>query len=134
MATVGIFPFKENSHGRAGNRTRDLMISSQRPRGWSEKQYLMHILSGRCRFFFYQAYKAHAPYCHLLTDRLYFIFSHYLINGTIFREKSLMIKCVFRFCVQLLSEIFLILRRIQRNMIKNVYRSSCKVPVILVRF
>ena len=29
MATVGIFPFKENSHGRAGNGTRDLMISSQ---------------------------------------------------------------------------------------------------------
>ena len=30
MVTAGIFPFKENSHGRAGNRTRDLMISSQR--------------------------------------------------------------------------------------------------------
>jgi len=30
MVTVGIVPFKENSHGRAGNRTRDLMISSQR--------------------------------------------------------------------------------------------------------
>ena len=29
MVTAGIFPFKENSHGRAGNRTRDLMISSQ---------------------------------------------------------------------------------------------------------
>ena len=30
MVTVGIFPFKENSHGRAGNRTQDLTISSQR--------------------------------------------------------------------------------------------------------
>ena len=30
MVTAGIFPFRENSHGRAGNRTRDLMISSQR--------------------------------------------------------------------------------------------------------
>ena len=30
MVTAGIFPFKENSHGRAGNRTWDLMISSQR--------------------------------------------------------------------------------------------------------
>jgi hypothetical protein len=28
--TAGILPFRENSHGRAGNRTRDLMISSQR--------------------------------------------------------------------------------------------------------
>jgi len=30
MVTTGILPFRENSHGRAGNRTRDLMISSQR--------------------------------------------------------------------------------------------------------
>ena len=30
MVTAGIFPFKENSHGRARNGTRDLMISSQR--------------------------------------------------------------------------------------------------------
>jgi len=28
--TTGILPFRENSHGRAGNRNRDLMISSQR--------------------------------------------------------------------------------------------------------
>ena len=33
----GSSPYKENSHGRAWNRTRDLVISSQklRPRGWS---------------------------------------------------------------------------------------------------
>ena len=30
MVTAGIFPFRENCHGRARNRTRDLMISSQR--------------------------------------------------------------------------------------------------------
>ena len=30
MVTAGILPFRENSHGRAGNRIRDLMISSQR--------------------------------------------------------------------------------------------------------
>jgi len=30
MVTAGILPFRENSHGRAGNRARNLMISSQR--------------------------------------------------------------------------------------------------------
>jgi hypothetical protein len=30
MVTAGVLPFRENSHGRAGNRTRDLMISSQK--------------------------------------------------------------------------------------------------------
>ena len=29
MVSAGIFPFEENSHGRAGSRTRDFMISSQ---------------------------------------------------------------------------------------------------------
>ena len=29
MITAWILPFRENSHGRTGNRTRDLMISSQ---------------------------------------------------------------------------------------------------------
>ena len=30
MVTAGTLPFRENSHGRTGNRTQDLMISSQR--------------------------------------------------------------------------------------------------------
>ena len=58
--------------------------------------------------------------------------SHYLTNGAIFGEKSRNTKCVFWFSVQLLSETFLILRRTERDMIKNVYRSSCTVPVIVV--
>jgi len=40
----------------------------------------------------------------------------------------------FVFFLQLLSETFLILRRIERDMIKNVYLSSCKVPFIGVGF
>ena len=43
-------------------------------------------------------------------------------------------KFVFLFSVQLLSEIFLIIRRIQRDIVIKVRRSSCKVPAVLVRF
>ena len=38
---------------------------------------------------------------------------------------------MFWFSVQILSEIFLILRRIQRDIIKYVHRSSCKAHFIL---
>jgi hypothetical protein len=43
-------------------------------------------------------------------------------------------KIMFRFAIQILSQIFLILRRFEQDMTINVDKSSCKVPVILVRF
>ena len=48
-----------------------------------------------------------------------------------FLKKLLNIKCVFWFCLQLLSEKFLIVRRIQRDIIINLHKSSCKVPLLL---
>ena len=42
-------------------------------------------------------------------------------------------KCVW-FSIQIFSEAFIILRRNERDIIINVRRSSCKVPVTLVRF
>ena len=60
-------------------------------------------------------------------------FPHYLINGTIFGKKLLNTKRVFWFSVHLLSETCLILRRTEWDMIKNVYRSACNVPVIVGR-
>ena len=39
----------------------------------------------------------------------------------------------FRFSLQILSEIFLILRRIKRDIIIDVHRTSSKVSVILLR-
>jgi hypothetical protein len=82
----------------------------------------------------YLACNAHAPYCHLLPIRLYNIFPYYLVKNRIFFKKKRNAKCVLRSPLQLLSETFLVLRRTERDMIKNVYRSSCKVSVILDRF
>ena len=50
------------------------------------------------------------------------------------KKKIFYIKCVSRFYLQIMSGKFLILRRIQRVIVINVQTSSCKVPIILVRF
>jgi len=58
-------------------------------------QPLSHYESNKCYIFLvfvcslrYPAYNAYAPYCHLWPVRLYNIFSHYHINGTIFEKKK----------------------------------------------
>jgi hypothetical protein len=61
-------------------------------------------------------------------------FPHFLINGRIFEKNLLNVKCVFIFSLQLLSETFLILRIIQRDIVINIDRYSRKVPVILIKF
>jgi hypothetical protein len=71
-------------------------------------------------------------YCHLWPVWLHHIFPHYLINNdTIFRKK--VIKC--RMCVLIfsttISETFLNLSKIQRDIIINVETSSSKMPIIL---
>jgi hypothetical protein len=75
---------------------------------------------------------AHAPRF-LRHVPLYKNFPHYLINNTIFGKRLVNTKYVFWFYLQLLSETFLIIRRNERDTIKNVYLSSCKVPFILIR-
>jgi hypothetical protein len=59
---------------------------------------------------------------------------HYLINGKIFVKSHWTQKCVFWLSLQHLTETFLILRRTELNWIQNVYRYSCKVPFIVIRF
>jgi len=73
--------------------------------------------------------------CHIVICGLYNnFFPHYLTNGTILEKTLLNTKCVFWFSVQLLSETCFILRRNERDIIKNVYQSSCKVPDIFIGF
>jgi hypothetical protein len=68
--------------------------------------------------------------CHLSPVRFYHI-PRYLIDGTIFGKNAFNINCVL-FSLQIFPQAFLILTGIRRDVI-NVNRSSCKVPVVLVR-
>jgi len=83
----------------------------------------------------YPACKAHVLYytaiCGLSVSTTLF---HIISLMTRFSGKKKIVnkKSVFSPSLRLLSETFLILRRIQRDIIKNVYWSLCKVPVILV--
>jgi hypothetical protein len=72
--------------------------------------------------FSYPACNARALCCHLWPVRPYSIFPHFLIIGTFFKNTLLNIKCVFWFSLQFLSDIFLVLRRIELDMIINVLR------------
>ena len=67
-------------------------------------------------------------------QRFIFDFPHKLINCKAFGKKFIEHKmCVLIFST-ILPEIFLIIKIIHREIITNLRRSSCKVPIILVRF
>jgi hypothetical protein len=90
--------------------------------------------------FSYPPCKSHpfcaALYCHLWPAPLY-IFPHYLTNGTIFGKKKLLnTECMFWFSLQLSSETFLTLRRIQRDIIIHVHTVGIhvKCPLFLSDF
>jgi hypothetical protein len=71
-------------------------------------------------------------FCHMWPVPLYSIFPRCVVNGTILGRNLLNVKCVFLFSIQLLSNIFRILRRIQRD-ITNVKTSSCEVFFIICK-
>jgi hypothetical protein len=78
----------------------------------------------------------HAQHIHRVTRMLSSVafqavpyFSTLSNKSRIFGIKFLNVKCVFWISIQLLVEIFLVLIRIQRYIIINVSKSSCKMSV-----
>ena len=100
----------------------------------SSKCYILWVCICSLR---YPARNAHGSYCYLWRAQLYNIFSTLSHKRHDFRKKKLFsIKCVFWFPLQVLSETFLILRRNERDMIKNVYmgcieNTSCSDPILM---
>ena len=103
-------------------------------------QPLLPCKSSKCYLFWVGVRILRYPACNACTlylrpVRLYKIFPHYLINGTIFKDKHHWTqKRLVLILSTTLSETSLILRRNVRNMIINVYRASCKIQVILAIF
>jgi len=73
----------------------------------------------------------HIVICGVTTLHNFFTLSH---KGIIFGEKKVIEYKRFVFSLQLLSKIFLHLRRTEQDMITSVHSPSRQVPVILVRF
>ena len=87
----------------------------------------------RAGSFTYPACNAYVPCCHCGLSGVIEI-STLPHKRHDFREKFLNIKFVFLLYVQILSETFLILRRIKRDIIIKVLAFPSEVPIILVRF
>jgi hypothetical protein len=108
---------------------------------WCGKQQILHIL---CVWacvcvcvcgLSYPARKAHAP-CYIILCELSvcIIFFHSISWTARSSKKKYWTWSVFWFFLQILSETFLILRRTKRDIIINVHRSSCKVPLFVWDF
>ena len=87
-----------------------------------QKQELIHNLSV-CLYHklscMQSAYTA--LYCHLWLRQ---IVQYYITKKQFAGKKLLNIKCMFLFYLQVLSETFIILNRIQRDIITNIFRPS----------
>ena len=82
-----------------------------------------------------KTFNVHTPYCHLGHAQLNNIFPRYLINGMIFKKKKLLnIRSVFWFSLQIFVWNISHSKKNWLRYNQNVNWSSCKVPIILMRF
>ena len=95
-----------------------------------EKQKLLRNLSVCICSLRYTVWNAHGPYCHLWPAELYNIFPPYLINDKILKKVIERKMCVSIFFKTFFWKISHSKKKKKRDMIKNIYWSSCKVPVI----
>jgi len=78
----------------------------------------------------YSACNMLAPYCHPWPTPLHKIFPHYLPKTRVSIKKIYRTQNVcFDFLYNSLSEILFILRRSARDMMKNIYWSSCPILI-----
>ena len=83
----------------------------------------------------YPAYRAHAPHYVAIVVCMYHIFSTLSHKRHDFRKKNVIdIKCEFWFSLQLLSETFLIIRRIHWDTLINVRSCRVNYPLFLSDF
>jgi len=83
-----------------------------------EKQYILHIVC-IALVILHAMRMLHVVICGLSRSTIFF--PHYLIKRTIFLKKVTEHKMCVLISLQCLYETFLILRRNERDMIKNVY-------------
>jgi hypothetical protein len=91
----------------------------------SNKYYMFGVCVCSLR---YPACNAYVPYCHLWPIWIYLIFSHFLIHGKIFEEKSYWTYNVLIFSATFVWNSF----RSKKNWAK--YDQKCKLVFILVTF
>ena len=95
---------------------------------------VIYVTYCKCAFLalVYPACKTHEPFYIAFCDISGSTALISLISYTArFRRKVIDIKYLFWFSLQLLTEAFLIPRKIRRYVIINVYSFSCKVPLFL---